>query len=434
MFRQTALLLLIVSPLLPRAALALDTREIYKTAEPSVVVVLAADAKGEKNNLGSGVIISPTEVVTSCKFLEAAADIVITQGNALRKAKLRFRDSERDLCQLHIDEPLPSGVPAARPAAATEAEAGQELYAIGSPRGMERTISRTMVSGMRDIPGSKVRLIQIDALLSGAMTGGGIFDQDAKLVGIIVAQFRQVENTSYAAPARWIADLSNRSIDQIATAAVAPPQSPKETSKAQTRADTLPASNPRIGDRWKYKITYGKQDVGNATIEIVDAREKSVKELVRYDRSTGFARNRDVDLGFDPIRFQSTVALPGGYQIIELAPYAPPETQFVPGKTWIDIPGDFAPQGGSNTQVSKSHVRVVGREKVRFPAGEFTAWKVETLSDQMYAVNQFFVAKCIYWYAPESKRTVKMHLTYKSPMDVLSNTQIYEPVAFEPAK
>ncbi len=121
--------------ILPHTSSALDTREIYKLAEPGVVVVLAADAKGEKNSLGSGVLVSPTEIVTSCKLVEAAADIVITQGSALRKAKLRFRDAERDVCQLHIDDPLPAGVLVTNPATATQAEAGQELYAIGSPRG-----------------------------------------------------------------------------------------------------------------------------------------------------------------------------------------------------------------------------------------------------------------------------------------------------------
>jgi S1-C subfamily serine protease len=199
MFRRFVFLLIAALLFPAPVSLALDTREIYKIAEPRVVVVLVADAKGEKHNLGSGVIISPTEIVTSCKVVESAADIVITQGSALRKAALRYKDTERDLCQLHIDEPLPSGVPLSKPTSTTEAEAGQELYAIGSPRGTERTINRTMVSGMRDVPGNKVRLIQIDALLPGGMTGGGIFDQDARLIGINVAQFRQVENASYAA-------------------------------------------------------------------------------------------------------------------------------------------------------------------------------------------------------------------------------------------
>lgn len=433
MLRQPVLLILTASLLFPRLSFSLDTREVYKIAEPSVVVVLASDTKGEKNSLGSGVIVAPLEIVTSCKVLSPGGDIVVTQGSALRKAKLRFQDSERDLCQLHIEDPFPAGVVAAKPAV-TAAEAGQELYAIGSPRGMERTITRAMVSGVRDVPGSRSRLIQVDMSVTGGTIGGGVFDQNAKLLGILVNQFRQSENAIYAAPVDWIAELPQRNADQIALAATAPAPAPQQPSGGKTDASAQSASSLHVGEKWKYKVSLGRQDVGNVTIEIAETRDKSVKELVRYDRSAGFTRNRDVDLGFDPIRFQPTVALPGGYQIIELAPYASPETQFVSGKIWNDIPGDFAPQGGSNTKASNSQVKIAGRETVRVPAGEFKAWKVESVSEQLYAVNQFFVARCTYWYAPEIKRTVKMNLYYKSPLDAISSSQTYELVSFEPGK
>jgi S1-C subfamily serine protease len=80
----------LVFPLFSQHATALEAREIFKLAEPSVVVVLASDAKGEKNSLGSGVILTTLEIVTSCKVVDAAADIVITQGSALRKGVLRY--------------------------------------------------------------------------------------------------------------------------------------------------------------------------------------------------------------------------------------------------------------------------------------------------------------------------------------------------------
>jgi hypothetical protein len=398
-----------------------------------VVVVLAADAKGEKNNLGSGVLVSPTEIVTSCKVIEAAADIVITQGSALRKATLRFRDAERDLCQLHIDEPLPSGVPLSKPAATTEAEAGQELYAIGSPRGTERTINRTMVSGMRDVPGSNVRLIQIDALLPGGMTGGGIFDQDAKLVGIIVAQFRQVENSSYAAPSRWIADLANRSVDQIAAGA-ALPQPAQVSTQSSAHVDPLAASFPRAGDFWKYRITFGRREVGTVKVEIVEMRGKFARERVTYDQSKGYMRERNIEVGFNPTRFQPIAVLPGGYQLTDLAPYAEPDTPFKAGQRWRNVAGEFAPQGGSNTQSAMSEVWVAGMESVRVPAGQFKAWKIETTSERLYAVNSFAVVKCTYWYAPEVKRTVKMNLHIKSSTDAYSSNEAYELVSFEQGK
>src|SRR5258706_2001659 len=311
--------------LVSQHATALEAREVFKSAEPSVVVVLASDVKGEKNNLGSGVIISPTEIVTSCKVVEAAADIVITQGSVLRKATLSFKDAERDLCELRIESPVPSDVPAAIPATVAEAEAGQDLYAIGSPRGMERSINRTIVSAMRDVPGSKIRLIQIDALLPGGMTGGGVFDQDAKLVGIIVAQFRQVENASYAAPSAWIADLSQRGRDVPLAAAASPaaPVAGVAAGNASPSADTPPPGMPRAGDRWKYRLVDGKKNAGTVVVEIVEAHGTLVTERITMEDQKGFLTERKVVAEFNPVKFQDVVTLPGGYQFAEIAPYVP---------------------------------------------------------------------------------------------------------------
>ena len=98
MLRQPVLLILTASLLFPRLSFSLDTREVYKIAEPSVVVVLASDTKGEKNSLGSGVIVAPLEIVTSCKVLSPGGDIVVTQGSALHKAKLRFQACDQNTC------------------------------------------------------------------------------------------------------------------------------------------------------------------------------------------------------------------------------------------------------------------------------------------------------------------------------------------------
>ncbi len=415
-------------------AAALGTREIYKFAEPSVVVVLAADAKGEKNNLGSGVIISPTEIVTSCKVIEAAADIVITQGSALSKATVRFKDVERDLCQLHIDSPLPSGVPAAMPATATEAEAGQELYAIGSPRGMERSINRTMVSAMRDVPGSKIKLIQIDALLPGGMAGGGVFDQDAKLVGIIVTQFRQVENASYAAPSAWIADLSQRGRDVPLAAAASPaaPDAGVAAGNASPSADTPPPGMPRAGDRWKYRLVDGKKNAGTVVVEIVEARGKLVTERITMEDQKGFLTERKVVAEFNPVKFQDVVTLPGGYQFAEIAPYVPLGLDIKAGQRWQGLPVvAMLPWYGKKKFMTDA--RVAGREKVRVPAGVFDTTRVQATGEENFGTSIVKI-NLNYWYSVDSMRTVKMSLEIKSSLSNQQSAETYELVTFEPAK
>jgi hypothetical protein len=145
-------------------------------------------------------------------------------------------------------------------------------------------------------------------------------------------------------------------------------------------------------------------------------------------------KERNIEVGFNPTRFQPIAALPGGYQLTDQAPYAEPDTSFKAGQMWSEVAGDFAPQGGANTQSAKSEVRVAGLESVRVPAGQFKAWKIETTSERMFAVGQFFVEKCTYWYAPEVNRTVKMNLYFKAPTDAISSNEMYELASFEQGK
>ena len=414
-------------------AAALEAREVFKSAEPSIVVVLASDAKGDKNNLGSGVLIAPLEIVTSCKVVDSAADIVVTQGSALRKATLRYKDSERDLCQLHIDDPLPAGKPAIV-AASTVIEIGQDVFAISSPRGLDRTLTRAMVSGLQDLPGTNARLIGIEMPVATGSNGGGVFDQEARLVGVITPQFRQADTTGHAIPAAWIAELAQRNPDRLLGDNAAKALDTTRTTKVAPAPGIRPAWMPNIGDRWNYRITYGKRDVGIVSVEITETRDKSVRERITYDRAKGYMRERNIEVGFNPTRFPAIAVLPGGYQLTDLSPYADPDTPFKAGQKWHDVTGEFAPQGGSNTKLAKSEVRVAGMESVRVPAGQFKAWKIETTSESIYAVNHFFEAKCTYWYAPEIKRTVKMNLYMKTQTDAYSSNEMYELVSFEEGK
>ncbi len=264
------------------------------------------------------------------------------------------------------------------------------------------------------------------------MTGGGIFDQDARLVGIIVAQFRQVENSSYAAPARWIADLSNRSTDQIAIAAAVQARSPQEASIAPVPADAMPASGPRIGDRWKYKLIDGKRNAGTVVVEIIDARGRMVTERITKEDQKGFVAERKVIAEFDPIKFQDIVTLPGGYQLTEIAPYVPLGQALRAGQQWQDLHVTLLLAGyGYGKQKFETKARVIGREKIRVPAGEFDTMRVQATGVQNLGSSVVKI-NCNYWYGLNAMRAVKMSLDiiYSNAAFKL-NPESYELVSFE---
>src|SRR6185436_14154977 len=157
--RSGIVILACMACLLPRAALALEANEIFKRADPSIVVISVSDKNGKERGLGSGVIVAPRDVVTNCHVVKDADSIAVKQGGVQRSAKLRYQDTARDLCQIQLDDIFPAGRPVASSVLSANLEVGQAVYAIGAPRGLERTISRGIISSLRDMK-DNAKLIQ----------------------------------------------------------------------------------------------------------------------------------------------------------------------------------------------------------------------------------------------------------------------------------
>lgn len=415
--------------LLPHAGLALEANEIFKRADPSIVVISVLDKNGKERGLGSGVIVAPRDVVTNCHVVKDAASIAVKQGGVQRSAKLRYQDTARDLCQLQLDDIFPAGRPVASSVLSANLEVGQAVYAIGAPRGLERTISRGIISSLRDMK-DNAKLIQTDTSVTHGSSGGGLFDSEARLIGIITFGIDE-GNLNFAIPTDWIEQLATRNRDRSAdtAATVANANSSGQPAAEKPREPWM----PQLGEKWTYSMIHGKRRVGTVTVEITELRYARVRERITSDRSKSFTFERDVDVGFKPVRFQALVVLPGGYQIAEVSPYSEPGSGFAAGQRWSDVSGEYALQGSAR-KTGLSEMRVVGQERVRVPAGEFNAWKVETSSERMAYNGVFFSMKCMFWYAPEMKRAVRMNIVTESSVAVISNNELYELLAYEPAK
>jgi len=124
----------VTSHLLPSAS-AMEAGAVFKQADPSIVVVFAEGARPEDRGMGSGVLIEAREVVTNGHVVSKASKIFVAQGDVKRSARIRFQDAARDLCQIRLDDGFPSGKPVTKLVPSPELEVGQQVFAIGSPRG-----------------------------------------------------------------------------------------------------------------------------------------------------------------------------------------------------------------------------------------------------------------------------------------------------------
>ncbi|HEY7658592.1 MAG TPA: serine protease [Burkholderiales bacterium] len=85
-------------------------------------------------------------------------------------------NEERDLCQVRVPELV---APRAK-LNTGRVRVGQRVYAIGAPEGLELTLTEGLISSLREFDGSQY--IQTSAAIARGLSGGGLFDTEARWV------------------------------------------------------------------------------------------------------------------------------------------------------------------------------------------------------------------------------------------------------------
>ena len=207
-----------VTTVSPYPADGKSVKEMFAEVSSSIVVVLTLDAGGRKTGQGSGVVVGKNEVVTNCHVVSNARTIAVRQAADVRgretyrmKAELVARNEQRDLCLLSVKElSVPPAAPPVAFAAARSVSIGEEVYAIGAPRGLDLSISRGIVSQLRGNYGKQpAPIIQTDAAISPGSSGGGLFNENGELLGITTFKFSggASEGLSFALPVEWVKEL-----------------------------------------------------------------------------------------------------------------------------------------------------------------------------------------------------------------------------------
>jgi cytochrome c-type biogenesis protein CcmH/NrfG len=133
-------------------------------------------------------------------------------------ATVASQDSTHDLVQLRVPGLT---VPAVPLRLSTDLRVGERVYAIGAPQGLELSISEGLISGLRLFDGR--RAIQTTAPISAGSSGGGLFDDRGRLVGITTFYANDGQNLNFAFPGEGIVALRNHPT-QSSAAQGAPPR------------------------------------------------------------------------------------------------------------------------------------------------------------------------------------------------------------------
>jgi hypothetical protein len=182
--------------------------EVFRRASPSIFVLKVYNSKGVLQRFGSAVAVAPDLLVSNKHVAGAVAPPLtyyeVTQGDVSWPAIPMWYARDDDLALILV----PGLKAAASPRKIPLPKVGARVYAIGSPSGLESTLTDGLVSGVRRFEGqSSGPLLQFSAPISPGSSGGGLFDARGNLVGITTAFMKDAQGLSFAIPSTLVTDL-----------------------------------------------------------------------------------------------------------------------------------------------------------------------------------------------------------------------------------
>jgi serine protease Do len=164
---------------------------------------------------GSGFIVSPDGVIlTNAHVVRDANEVTVKlQDRREYRAKVLGSDPKTDVAVLKIDAKNLPVVPMGK---SSSLQVGEWVLAIGSPFGLDSTVTAGVVSAKgRSLPDdSNVPFIQTDVAVNPGNSGGPLFNTRGEVVGInsqIYSQTGGYQGLSFAIPI----DVASRIKDQI---------------------------------------------------------------------------------------------------------------------------------------------------------------------------------------------------------------------------
>jgi hypothetical protein len=194
----------------------LTTAQIAKRVSPAVVVIQGTTDSGDV--LGSGFIVSKDgKIVTNLHVIRdmkaasvrtpdgPASDGWRILGEVFDSIVVLATDESRDLAILKVPG---SDLPALSLGNSDALTVGEQVAIVGSPRGLEGTITAGILSSVRD-SGDGLKLLQTDAAVNPGNSGGPLVNDKGQAVGVVSFILRSSQGLNFAIPINYVRALLN---------------------------------------------------------------------------------------------------------------------------------------------------------------------------------------------------------------------------------
>jgi 2-alkenal reductase len=206
---------------------------IFQSVAPSVVLITAArggrtiDADGGAGGAGSGFIWDGAgHIVTNNHVVEGAGEIAVVLDDGSRiAARVVGAAPWADLAVVRLSK-VPASLTPINVGRSSDLIVGQNVYAIGNPFGLARTLTTGIISALdRRLPTETGRVvagvIQTDAAINPGNSGGPLVDSSGRLIGVntaIIAPTGAFAGIGFAIPV----DTVNRIVPDLIKSGRAP--------------------------------------------------------------------------------------------------------------------------------------------------------------------------------------------------------------------
>ena len=202
------LLALLMAP----GAGASELTAVVEKVQPAVVTLVTYDINREKTGFGSGFFVDGDgHLITNYHVMDGAysAEVRTLSGDTYPVVRVVAENRDADLIKVRVDIPEERyrwlQMSGALPSIA------EQIVVVGSPMGLEQTVSEGIVSAIRDMPGIG-KFFQISAPISRGSSGGPVVNTDGHVIGVVTFMMLFGQNLNFAISAQGAAGLAPEGI------------------------------------------------------------------------------------------------------------------------------------------------------------------------------------------------------------------------------
>lgn len=184
-----------------------STRKI-ESAAASVVKIYCYDYDGNDSATGSGFIVFDDQtVVTNYHVMSEAYSCKVStdEDKTFEVENIIAYSKENDIAIIKLKEP--TGLKVLELGESDKVKKGETVTAIGSPLGLKNTVSQGVLSGrqMED----NMDVLQFTAAISHGSSGGALFDENGKVIGVTSASLVEGQSLNFAIPSECVNKVFN---------------------------------------------------------------------------------------------------------------------------------------------------------------------------------------------------------------------------------